>query len=83
MDLLSTFLKVSDRMIMMKIIPSIKLPIIKNGDSSNHILSEITKNKIIINTYSIYTHSPIIRHSFFSRKSFSFIIIVFNKSISI
>ena len=34
--------------IMMKIIPSIKLPIIKNGDSSNHILSDITKNKKII-----------------------------------
>ena len=33
---------------MMKIIPSIKLPIIKNGDSSNHILSDITKNKKII-----------------------------------
>ena len=48
MDLLSTFLKVSDRIIMMKKIPSIKLPIIKNGDSSNHILSEITKNKKII-----------------------------------
>ena len=32
----------------MKIIPSIKLPIIKNGDSSNHILSDITKNKKII-----------------------------------
>ena len=33
---------------MMKKIPSIKLPIIKNGDSSNHILSDITKNKKII-----------------------------------
>ena len=32
----------------MKKIPSIKLPIIKNGNSSNHILSEITKNKKII-----------------------------------
>ena len=32
----------------MKKIPSIKLPIIKNGDSSNHILSDITKNKKII-----------------------------------
>ena len=32
----------------MKKIPSIKLPVIKNGDSSNHILSEITKDKIII-----------------------------------
>ena len=39
---------VGDRIIMMKIIPSIKLPIIKNGDSSNHILSDITKNKKII-----------------------------------
>ena len=36
------------RIIMMKIIPSIKLPIIKNGDSSNHILSDISKNKKII-----------------------------------
>ena len=33
---------------MMKKIPSIKLPIIKNGDSSNYILSDITKNKKII-----------------------------------
>ena len=32
----------------MKKIPSIKLPIIKNGDSSNYILSDITKNKKII-----------------------------------
>ena len=32
----------------MKKIPSIKLPIIKNGDFSNHILSDITKNKKII-----------------------------------
>ena len=48
MDLLSTFLVVGGRIIMMKIIPSIKLPIIKNGDSSNHILSDITKNKKII-----------------------------------
>jgi peroxiredoxin len=39
---------VGGRIIMMKIIPSIKLPIIKNGDSSNHILSDITKNKKII-----------------------------------
>ena len=29
-------------------IPSIKLPIIKNGNSSNHILSDITENKKII-----------------------------------
>ena len=29
-------------------IPSIKLPIIKNGNSSNQILSEITENKKII-----------------------------------
>jgi len=37
---------------MMKIIPSIKLPIIKNGDSYNHILSDITKiKKIKDNTY--------------------------------
>ena len=39
---------VGGRIIVMKIIPSIKLPIIKNGDSSNHILSDITKNKKII-----------------------------------
>ncbi len=32
----------------MKKIPSIKLPIINNGDSSNVILSNITKNKKII-----------------------------------
>ena len=29
-------------------IPSIKLPIIKNGNSSNYILSDITENKKII-----------------------------------
>ena len=39
---------VGGRIVTMKIIPSIKLPIIKNGDSSNHILSDITKNKKII-----------------------------------
>ena len=32
----------------MKIIPSIKLPIIHNGEISNHVLSEITANKKII-----------------------------------
>ena len=32
----------------MKIIPSIKLPIIKNGNSSNQILSKITNNKKVV-----------------------------------
>ena len=32
----------------MKIIPSIELPIIKNGLSSNYVLSKITANKKII-----------------------------------
>ena len=32
----------------MKTIPSIKLPIINNGEISNHVLSEITANKKII-----------------------------------
>ena len=48
MDLLSTFLVIGGRIVVMKKIPSIKLPIIKNGDSSKHILSDITKNKKII-----------------------------------
>ena len=42
MDLLSTYLVVGGRIIMMKIIPSIKLPIIKNGDPSNNINKIIT-----------------------------------------
>ena len=32
----------------MKTIPSIRLPIINNGEISNHALSEITANKKII-----------------------------------
>jgi len=32
----------------MKTIPSIRLPIINNGEISNHVLSEITANKKII-----------------------------------
>ena len=32
----------------MKTIPSIKLPIVKNKNLTNHVLSEITKNKKII-----------------------------------
>ena len=32
----------------MKIIPSIKLPIINNGEISNHVLSRITENKKVI-----------------------------------